>query len=129
MSLNRECDDKGYLIGRLFAVLEKVQEETHPGLNATITDRYYGAASTNPVTVFSQLIKLNQYHLSSYDNIGFRVKMEKEIGEIMNMIVSFPSHLTLNEQSMFAIGYYHEKQSFFDTKEKNNVEILSEENK
>lgn len=126
VALNRECKDKGYLVGRLFAVLEKVQQDTHPGLNATITDRFYGAASTNPVTVFSQLLKLNQHHLANYDNTGLRVIREKEIGEIMSMLESFPSHLDLNQQSMFAIGYYHEKRSFFEKKETENS---SEENK
>lgn len=113
VSLDRNCTNKGYLLGRLFAVFEKVQQDTHPGLNATITDRFYGAASTNPVTVFAQLIKLNQHHLGNYENNGLRVIREKEIGEIMNSIDSFPAHLNLNEQSQFAIGYYHEKQSFF----------------
>ena len=113
VSLDRNCTNKGYLLGRLFAVFEKVQQDTHPGLNATITDRFYGAASTNPVTVFAQLIKLNQHHLGNYDNKGLRIAREKEIGEIMNSIDSFPAHLNLNEQSQFAIGYYHEKQSFF----------------
>lgn len=116
VSLDRNCTNKGYLLGRLFAVFEKVQLETHPGLNATITDRFYGAASTNPVTVFAQLIKLNQHHLGNYENKGLRIAREKEIGEIMNSIESFPAHLNLNEQSQFAIGYYHEKQSFFESK-------------
>lgn len=116
VSLNRECKDKGYLVGRLFAVLEKVQQDTHPGLNATITDRFYGAASTSPVTVFSQLLKLNQHHLANYDNKGLRVIREKEIGEIISMLESFPSHLDLNQQSMFAIGYYHEKEDLWGNK-------------
>ena len=116
VSLDRNCTNKGYLLGRLFAVFEKVQLETHPGLNATITGRFYGAASTNPVTVFAQLIKLNQHHLGNYENKGLRIAREKEIGEIMNSIESFPAHLNLNEQSQFAIGYYHEKQSFFESK-------------
>lgn len=117
VSLDRNCTNKGYLLGRLFAVFEKVQQDTHPGLNATITDRFYGAASTNPVTVFAQLIKLNQHHLGNYENKGLRITREKEIGEIMNSIESFPAHLNLNEQSQFAIGYYHEKQSFFEKTE------------
>lgn len=119
VALDRNCKNKGYLIGRLFAVLEKVQQDTHPGLNATITDRYYGAASTNPVTVFPQLLKLNQHHLSNYGNEkqGLKTVREKELGEIINALDAFPAHLTLEEQARFAIGYYHEKQSFF---EKNN---------
>ena len=119
VALDRNCKNKGYLVGRLFAVLEKVQQDTHPGLNATITDRYYGAASTNPVTVFSQLLKLNQHHLSNYgkEKQGLKIVREKELGEIINAMDAFPTHLTLEEQALFAIGYYHEKQSFF---EKNN---------
>ena len=118
VSLDRNCKNKGYLLGRLFAVFEKIQQDTHPNLNATITDRFYGAASTNPVTVFAQLLKLNQHHLGSYENMGLRTVHEKEIGEIMNAIDSFPAHLDLNGQSQFAIGYYHEKQSFFTKNDK-----------
>ena len=119
VALDRNCKNKGYLVGRLFAVLEKVQQDTHPGLNATITDRYYGAASTNPVTVFPQLLKLNQHHLSNYgkEKQGLKTVREKELGEIINALDAFPAHLTLEEQAQFAIGYHHEKQSFF---EKNN---------
>ncbi|ERJ93148.1 type I-C CRISPR-associated protein Cas8c/Csd1 [Treponema lecithinolyticum] len=117
VALDRNCKNKGYLVGRLFAVLEKVQQDTHPGLNATITDRYYGAASTNPVTVFPQLLKLNQHHLSNYANKKTKSDRENELSEIINALDAFPAHLTLEEQARFAIGYYHEKQSFF---EKNN---------
>ncbi|MDE5897947.1 MAG: type I-C CRISPR-associated protein Cas8c/Csd1 [Treponemataceae bacterium] len=123
VSLDRKCSDKGYLLGRLFAVLEKVQQDTHPGLNATITDQFYGSASTNPATVFTQLLKLNQHHLSNYESKGLKTIREKELGEIMNAIDHFPTHLNMNEQSQFAIGYYHEKQSFF---EKTNTSDKSE---
>lgn len=125
VALDRNCKNKGYLVGRLFAVLEKVQQDTHPGLNATITDRYYGAASTNPVTVFSQLLKLNQHHLSNYgkEKQGLKTVREKELGEIINAMDAFPTHLTLEEQTLFAIGYYHEKQSFFEKNNKSEGEI------
>ena len=118
VALDRTRTNKGYLLGRLFAVFEKVQQDTHPGLNATITDRYYGAASTSPTTVFTQLMRLNRHHLSSYSNQGLKIFREKEIGEILSKIDSFPVHLNLNEQSYFAIGYYHEKESFY---EKTNI--------
>ena len=121
VSLDRNCLNKGYLLGRLFAVFEKVQEDTHKGLNATITDRYYGCASTNPATVFPQLIRLNRYHMSNYDNQGVKIKREEEVGEIMNGLDSFPNHLNLNEQSYFAIGYYHERQSFYETANKSET--------
>ncbi|MGI5076878.1 type I-C CRISPR-associated protein Cas8c/Csd1 [Treponema maltophilum] len=125
VALDRNCKNKGYLIGRLFAVLEKVQQDVHPNLNATITDRYYGAASTNPVTVFPQLLKLNQHHLSNYGNEkqGLKIVREKELGEIINALDAFPTHLTLEEQARFAIGYYHEKQSFFEKNNKSEGEI------
>ena len=122
MALDRNNTNKGYLLVRLFAVFEKVQQDTHPDLNATITDRFYGAASTNPVTVFTQLMRLNRHHLSSYGDKGLKVVREEEIGEIMNAIDSFPAHLDLNAQSYFAIGYYHEKQSFFKTNKSNKPE-------
>ena len=119
VKLNRENKHIGYLLGRLFAVFEKVQKESaDTELNSTITDRFYGAASTNPVTVFTQLMRLNRNHMSKLQvkNRGLHINRDKEIGEIMNAIDSFPDHLNLNEQSYFAIGYYHEKQSFFESK-------------
>lgn len=118
VALDRACLNKGYLLGRLFAVFEKIQQDTHPGLNATITDRFYGAASTNPTTVFTQLMRLNRHHMSSYENQGLKITREKEIGEIMNALDSFPNHLDLTGQSYFALGYYHERQSFYSSSNK-----------
>ena len=121
VALDRNNTNKGYLLGRLFAAFEKVQQESaDTELNSTITDRFYGAASTNPVTVFTQLMRLNRNHMSKLKskNRGLQINRDKEIGEIMNAIDSFPAHLDLNEQSYFAIGYYHEKQSFFDKQSK-----------
>lgn len=118
VALDRACLNKGYLLGRLFAVFEKIQQDTHPGLNATITDRFYGAASTNPATVFTQLMRLNRHHMSSYENQGLKITREKEIGEIMNALDSFPNHLDLTGQSYFALGYYHERQSFYSSSNK-----------
>lgn len=125
VSLDKSNTNSGYVLGRLFAVLEKVQQETHPNLNATITDRFYGAASTNPVAVFSQLLKLHNHHSASYENLGLKAVREKEVGEIMNLIQAengFPTHLSLNDQSMFALGYYHEKENFYKTVNKTEGE-------
>ena len=116
MSLDRANTDIGYRLGRLFAVLEKIQEEANPGINATIRDRFYGAASSSPVAVFSQLLKLKNHHLSKLSNPGRRVNFEKEIMEVMNEISGFPGHLTLDQQAYFAIGYYHQRQDFFTSK-------------
>jgi CRISPR-associated protein Csd1 len=102
-----------YRLGRLFAALEKIQEEASPGINATIRDRYYGAASSTPVTVFTSLLRLKNAHLKKLAT-GRRISFEKLIGEIADALDDFPSHLTLPEQGRFALGYYHQRQSFFD---------------
>ncbi len=117
MSLDTSNTNTGYRLGRLFAVLEKVQEEASPGVNATIRDRFYGSASSVPVTVFPHLLKLKQHHIAKLESKGRAVNLEKIIGEIVNDITDFPGHLSLNDQGRFAIGYYHQRQDFFTKKE------------
>lgn len=101
-----------YLLGRLFATLEKIQEEASPGLNATIRDRYYGAASSTPVAVFTTLLRLHNHHLGKLSK-GRAVQMERLVGEIMGGLDDFPRILTLPEQGRFALGYYHQRQALF----------------
>ena len=113
MSLDEANGNVGYRLGRLFAVLEKIQEEANPGINATIRDRFYGAASSTPVTVFSTLLKLKNHHISKLDKRGRAVNLEKRIGEIMEGIGDFPAQLRIEDQGRFAIGYYHQRQGFF----------------
>lgn len=105
-----------YRLGRLFAVLEKIQEEASPGLNATIRDRYYGAASSTPVSVFTTLLRLKNHHLGKL-NKGRAVQMEKLIGEIMEGLADFPRQLALPDQGRFSLGYYHQRQAFFTKSE------------
>lgn len=121
MSLDLDNKNQGYLCGRLFAVLEKIQEEAQPGINATIKDRYYGAASSTPVTVFGRLLNLSNHHLAKLGG-GSKTYYEKMIQEIMTGVSSngLPTHLSLDDQSRFAIGYYHQRQGLFTKKEKNN---------
>jgi CRISPR-associated protein Csd1 len=104
-----------YRLGRLFAVLEKIQEEASPGLNATIRDRYYGAASSTPVAVFTTLLRLKNHHLGKLSP-GRRVNLERLIGEIMDGIADLPRQLPLPEQGRFALGYYHQRQDFYTPK-------------
>ena len=125
MALDPTNKNPGYRLGRLFAVLEKIQEEANPGINATIRDRFYGAASTSPVAVFSQLLKLKNHHLAKLDNPGRKVNFEKLIGEIMSEISEFPAHLSLQDQAYFAIGYYHQRQDFFTSKKSEEQFIQS----
>jgi CRISPR-associated protein Csd1 len=103
----------GYRLGRLFAVLEKIQEDAQPGINTTIRDRFYGAASSSPASVFPQLLKLKNHHLAKLSNPSFRGAHEKRLGEIFDGIVDMPPHLAMEEQARFAIGYYHQRQTLF----------------
>jgi len=125
MSLDKTNTDVAYRSGRLFAVLEKIQEEANPGINATIKERFYGAASTTPVAVFPRLLSLKNSHLKKL-NSGRKIYFEKLIGEVVDEIKSFPANLSLQEQANFAIGYYHQRQDFFKSKkEKNEIELTN----
>ena len=104
-----------YRLGRLFAVLEKIQEEASPGLNATIRDRYYGAASSTPVAVFTTLLRLKNAHLKKL-TVGRVAWFEKLLGEVLGPVTDFPKHLPLPDQGRFALGYYHQRQDFFTKK-------------
>jgi CRISPR-associated protein Csd1 len=115
VSLDDSNTNPGYRIGRLFAVLEKAQEEAvNP--SATIRDRFYGAASSSPVTVFANLMKLKNHHLAKLEE-GRKRYFEKLIGQIMSDINDFPAHLSLADQGRFAIGYYHQRQAFYTKSE------------
>jgi len=117
MALDKDNTNIGYRLGRLFAVLEKIQEEASPGINATIRDRFYGAVSCTPVTAFPHLMKLKNHHLAKLENRGRAVNLEKIITEIIGGITDFPSHLSLQDQGRFAVGYYHQRQAFFTKQE------------
>ena len=127
MSLDRNRQDIGYVLGRLFAVLEKTQDEANPGLNATIADRYFGSASSTPIAVFGTLIRLSKHHLSKLNTEKYRGKrifLEKLFQEIIGKIDNFPNHLDSNHQVLFGIGYYHQKQDFFQS---NSTETIKQE--
>ena len=113
MSLDRNRQDIGYVLGRLFAVLEKTQAEANPGLNATIADRYFGSASSTPIAVFGTLMRLLPHHLNKLKFEGRAVQLQWEIRQILEHCQKFPNHLNLEQQGLFAIGYYHETQFLF----------------
>jgi CRISPR-associated protein Csd1 len=110
MSLDKESTQIAYRLGRLFAVLEKAQKDAIPGANTTIKDRFYGSASATPSVVFPQLLRLAQHHIRK---VEYGSRTDKMIEEIVGGIETFPTHLSLDDQGMFAIGYYHQRQAFY----------------
>ena len=114
-----------YRLGRLFAVLERIQEASAGGpgkLNSTIRDRYYGAASSTPVAVFTTLLRLKNAHLKKL-TIGQAAWFEKLVGEILDSVTDFPKHLPLPDQGRFALGYYQQRQDFFAKKPDDSTPI------
>jgi CRISPR-associated protein Csd1 len=122
--LDLDNTNPGYRMGRLFAVLEKIQEEASPGLNATIRDRYYGAASSTPASVFPTLLNLTRHHIKKLDDKGRRMLYrafqdhtpDDYIGKVLNGVANMPTHMMLVDQGRFALGYYHQRQDFFTKK-------------
>ena len=118
VSLDRQSTHPGYLLGRLFAELESAQRGAlGDQVNATIRDRYYGAASATPASVFPMLLRNAQNHLSNMrkkDKGGLAYRIEQEISTIIDGLGdTFPRHLKIEDQGRFAIGYYHQSQARF----------------
>ncbi len=114
VALDTNRRDPAYLLGRLFAVLERTQENAlGRSINRTIKDAYYGSASSTPAAVFPRLLSLTRHHLNKIENPGQRITREKESGAIIEGLVSFPRTLGMEAQGLFAIGYYHQRQFYF----------------
>ena len=117
MALDKESKDAAYLCGRLFAVLEKAQKDSAESkLNRTVKDSYFSAASATPSVIFPLLIKLYQAH-SKKLNEGTAIFYEKLIGEITRNLPAFPKTLSLDGQSKFILGYYHQNNALYTSKE------------
>lgn len=120
VALDPSNRDRGYLLGRLFAAYEQAQSAALGGkVNATIKDKFYGSASAQPRKVFALLEKGSANHLSKVgkQSPGRRVNLEKVIGGIMEAMepgaVPFPPSLSAEEQALFGLGYYHQRNEFF----------------
>lgn len=119
VALDTSRTDAAYITGRLFALLERIQTDSAGGeLNATIKDRYFSAASATPGSVFPRLIRLSQHHLSSLgkEKAGLKINHDRLFGEIMGKLNTFAGHFNLEDQGLFAVGYYHQRQDFFTSK-------------
>lgn len=116
MSLDEENENTAYLLGRLFAVLERTQSSAIKGANATITDRYFGSASTVPYSVFPRLLAGSKNHLSKIRKKmpGSAINLDKDMTAIIGKLpASFPKHFSIESQGRFAIGYYHQREKYF----------------
>lgn len=118
--LDKDNTNQGYLCGRLFAVLDKIQEDANH-INS-IRERYMNAASSTPATVFATILNLSAHHAENLKNEGSKVYYEKLKQEIISKISAdgFPAHLDLQDQGRFFVGYYHQRQDFFTKKADNN---------
>ena len=116
VSINTESTYTPYVLGRLFAVLEGVQQSANPGINATIKDRFFNSACATPAAVFPILLKLSNSHLRKMDT-GVSIYWSRQIGELTERLgTEFPAHLSLQEQGAFILGYYHQTQKRFEKK-------------
>ncbi len=123
MSLNKLNVEPAYLCGRLFAVLEKLQQDASGGsLNRTIKNAYFASAASKPVMVFPKLILLAQNHLDKVKRLsqgssykGMRTgTYERLIQEIIDLMEGeFPGSFDLLNQGRFIVGYYQQMQNFF----------------
>ena len=115
VSLNEQSDNKAYILGRLFAVFEKAQEEANG--SSTIKDRFFTSACATPQSVFPTLLKLSVHHINKAE---YGIKFEKMTGELINRLnvddTPFPAHLNLDEQGVFILGYYHQRRNFYTKK-------------
>jgi len=126
--LDITCESPGYLCGRLLAELEVAQiAAVNP--KSTLVDRYYGAASSAPATVFGNLFRTNRAHMNTLnrDKPNVYHRIEQNLQQILSHLKEFPRTLTLKEQAMFALGYYHQKVHRW-AKEESEINNAEEEN-
>ena len=118
--LDKSNTNQGYLCGRLFAVLDRIQEDAN-GINS-IRERYMNAASSTPASVFATILNLSLHHTENLSNEGKKIFYEKIKQEIIDKISAdgFPAHLDLQDQGRFFVGYYHQRQDFFTKKDENS---------
>jgi len=127
MALNEQSTIPAYVLGRLFAVLEKVQQEAIGTVNASIKDRYFTSACASPASVFPVLLRLSQHHISKAE---YGYVSDRRIQDILGLLDveknPIPQRLSLDEQGIFVLGYYHQRAAFYVSRaDKKNVETNS----
>ena len=122
VSLERDNPNPAYQLGRMFAALETAQRLALGKINATIRDRYFGAASATPAGIFPILLRGAQNHLGKLRKDGKGGWIEREIEEIAGHLPpELPRSLLLEAQGRFAIGYYHQRKAQFAGRPANEV--------
>lgn len=117
VSLNPDCNDKAYVLGRLFSVLETIQSAANPGIKATIRDRYFNSASATPSVVFPTLVNLALKHLGKLEEKTAHF-YEQQMEELMDRLgVAFPDRMNRSQQGAFQLGYYQQRRYHFTKKE------------
>lgn len=117
VALNEQSTNIPYTLGRLFSVLEAIQETANPGINTTIKDKYFNSASSTPSTIFPVLINLAQKHLRKLD-IGKKVFYDKQLQGMLSILPEeYPTRMILPQQGAFQLGYYHQTQKRYEKKE------------
>lgn len=114
-----------YVLGRLFSVLESIQQAASPNLNTTIKDRYFTSACATPAVVYPTLLGLAQNHMKVVmrDKRGLGITLDKQLKDLMGKIhETFPKHLDLNDQGTFMLGYYHQTQKRYEKKDESDKE-------
>ena len=116
VQLNEETKYQPYILGRLFSVLEGIQQMANPGINTTIKDKYLSAACVTPAKIFPILLNLSEKHLRKMEK-GASIYHAKQVQELMALVTeTYPVHHTLEEQGIFQIGYYHQQQKRYEKK-------------
>lgn len=121
MALDKENNNTGYLLGRTFAILERAQEISNPGSTFTIRDAYYNVISVTPLAVFNRLIGLSNTFFRKIYTKNTAIYLKIQLGEVTDMLQAegIPARLSLDDQSRFALGYFHQRQTYFTKREPN----------
>ncbi|MEM1206733.1 MAG: type I-C CRISPR-associated protein Cas8c/Csd1 [Acidobacteriota bacterium] len=123
-TMDPENTQPGYLLGRLMAVIERLQQTALGDVNASVVDRYFGAASATPKAVFVRLLKNARNHArkakDSSKSRGYAIHLESQLDAIADRFDpkdnGFPAHLDLEQQGLFVLGYHQQRHAFFAKK-------------
>ena len=120
-TLNADESNIGYRLGRVFALLERAQRDAlGQDINASLRERYIGAASATPRRVFPMLLRLAQHHVSKARKTkfsGYDIQFNQRIGELLADAQDFPAVLSLEDQGRFMLGYYHQNNALHARKD------------